>query len=152
MLEIFKADDLVINGRTDGYPWCAAFVSLCVQKLCSQSPYYASLIPPREPSVQRFLNEWATRKNCLVFTPKDTFTRAMRGDIVVFTFSHIGIVTENKGSLISTIEGNTNAAGSREGTVVARKQRTTSIIKAYIRLPMMPVDYNDREMKFANYC
>lgn len=31
MREIFEADDLVVNGETDGYPWCAAFVSLCVQ-------------------------------------------------------------------------------------------------------------------------
>lgn len=29
--EIFKADALTVNGVTDGYPWCASFVSFCVQ-------------------------------------------------------------------------------------------------------------------------
>lgn len=33
LLDIFKADNLAPNGRTDGYPWCAAFVSFCVQQL-----------------------------------------------------------------------------------------------------------------------
>ena len=136
MREIFEADDLVVNGDTDGYPWCAAFVSLCVQKLCSSSILYGDLIPPREPSVSRFLNNWAKTNNCLIFKPDSKIFTIMKGDIVVFTFSHIGIVESNNGTSITTIEGNTNDAGSREGTIVARKQRRSSIIKAVIRLPM----------------
>jgi len=152
MLEIFEADNLVINGKTDGYPWCAAFVSLCVQKLCRTSSLYGALIPPREPSVNRFLNIWAKQNNCLVFKPDSKVFTAMKGDIVVFTFSHIGIVESNNGTTITTIEGNTNDAGSREGITVARKQRTPSIIKSVIRLPMTTIGIEQKLKVSTQYC
>jgi hypothetical protein len=152
MLEIFEADNLVINGKTDGYPWCAAFVSLCVQKLCRTSSLYGALIPPREPSVNRFLNIWAKQNNCLVFKPDSKVFTAMKGDIVVFTFSHIGIVESNNGTTITTIEGNTNDAGSREGITVARKQRTPSIIKSVIRLPMTTIGIEQKLKVTTQYC
>jgi hypothetical protein len=100
LLEIFEADNLVINDKTDGYPWCAAFVSLCVQKLCKTSTLYSALIPPREPSVNRFLNVWAKHNNCLIFKPNSKVYNAIKGDIVVFTFSHIGIVESNNGTTL----------------------------------------------------
>jgi len=152
MLEIFEADDLIINKRTDGYPWCAAFVSLYVQKLCKSSALYGALIPPREPSVNRFLNVWAKQHNCLVFKPDSKLYKAMKGDIIVFTFSHIGIVESNNGSFITTIEGNTNEAGSREGITVARKKRTTSIIRAIIRLPMTTISIEKTLKDSIQYC
>lgn len=138
LLAIFEADSLVINGQTDGYPWCAAFVSFCVQKLLNNSPAFTTVTPPKEASVSRFLNVWAKNNRCLVFPKDSTFFKPRRGDIVVFTFSHIGIVESVSGRMITTIEGNTNDAGSREGSVVARKVRTSSIIKSYIRLPLAP--------------
>ena len=119
-----------------GPGWCAAFVSLCVQQLCKQTPYYASLVPPREASVSRFLHVWAKHQKCLIFTPSSQVFKPIKGDIVVFTFSHIGIVESGESSLITTIEGNTNDAGSREGVKVARKKRPNSIIRTFIRLPM----------------
>ncbi len=135
LLEIFQADDLVINGKTDGYPWCASFVSLCVQKLCAESSYFSSLNAPREPSVWRFSSVWAKNNGCTTFTPTNTQLTPIPGDIVVFTFSHIGIVESVSAGKVVTIEGNTNSAGSREGQEVARKVRSLSIIKCFIRLP-----------------
>lgn len=152
MLEIFEADNLTINGKTDGYPWCAAFVSLCVQKLLKSSNLYGTITPPREPSVSRFLNTWAKQNNCLVFSPDSKNFTAMEGDIVVFVFSHIGIVESNNGVIVRTIEGNTNDAGSREGVTVARKQRSPRLIKSVIRLPMTSIEV-DRKLKYAaQYC
>ncbi len=137
MREIFKADDLTVAGNTDGYPWCAAFVSLCVQNLIQQYPcYYSAVTPPREASVSHFYNEWAVHQGCLIFTPRSKVITPMPGDIVVFTFSHIGIVESVADGLIGTIEGNTNQAGSREGKEVARKTRSNSLIRAFIRLPV----------------
>jgi len=136
LLEIFNADDLVIKGKTDGYPWCAAFVSHCVQLLVKQSPFFSSLSPPREPSVSRFLNDWSKKSSCIIFKPDNETLSPNKGDIVVFTFSHIGIVESAYKGGVKTIEGNTNEAGSREGVTVARKQRTNRIIRAFIRLPM----------------
>lgn len=139
LLAIFKADNLAPNGKTDGYPWCAAFVSFCVQKLNASSAFYSGLIPPREASVSRFLNTWAKTNGCLIFDNKSTTYKPQEGDIVVFVFSHIGIIENVNGSMIKTIEGNTNNAGSREGNIVARKNRSTNLIKAYIRLPISSI-------------
>lgn len=152
LLEIFEADDLVVKGKTDGYPWCASFVSLCVQKLCKSSTLYHSLVPPREPSVSRFLDIWARDNNCMIFSPSSKVYRPTKGDIVVFTFSHIGIVESNRGAVASTIEGNTNAAGGREGVTVARKTRSHGIVKSFIRLPMTPVGIEMQLKKTVQYC
>lgn len=152
LLAIFKADNVVSNGRTDGYPWCAAFVSFCVQELCKKSGLYGALIPPREASVHRFLNTWAKQNNCLVFKPDSEVFTAMKGDIVVFTFSHIGIVESNNGKMLTTIEGNTNAVGGREGTTVARKNRPYSIIKSIIRIPMTTIGIEKQLKNAVQYC
>jgi hypothetical protein len=152
MLEIFEADNLRINGKTDEYPWCAAFVSLYVQKLCKSSVLYGAIIPLREPSVNRFLNSWAKQQNCLVFKPDSKIFTPMKGDIVVFTFSHIGIVESNNGAFVTTIEGNTNDAGSREGVTVARKQRSLSIIKSVIRIPMTIIGIDLKLKESIQYC
>lgn len=153
LLAIFKADTLEIKpGQTDGYPWCAAFVSFCVQKLLSQSSFYAGTTPPREASVSRFLNIWAKNNHCLIFPPSSNVFRPQKGDILVFTFSHIGIVESVNGNTMTTIEGNTNDAGSREGTVVARKSRPTSIIKSFIRLPISTIKLNSQLEEISRMC
>jgi hypothetical protein len=137
MKEIFEADDLAPGGNTDGYAWCAAFVSLCTQKLIAQYPWaFAGVTPPREPSVSRFLNSWAVGQKCLIFKPTSKVIKPMAGDIVVYTFSHIGIVETVGESAVNTIEGNTNEAGSREGTAVLQKSRTKSLVRRFIRLPV----------------
>ena len=60
---------------------------------------------------------------------------AKSGDIVVFTFSHIGIAVsspDDDGN-IATVEGNTDSAGSREGGGVYLKSRHLSKIRSRIR-------------------
>jgi signal peptidase I len=59
---------------------------------------------------------------------------AQKGDIVVFDFSHTGIVVEDLGNRIVTVEGNTNKAGSREGDGVYRKIRAKSLAQCFIRI------------------
>lgn len=152
LLAIFKADDLISGGKTDGYPWCAAFVSFCVQKLVRQSIFFSGLTPPREASVSQFLNVWSKNNNCLIFSPSTKEFKPQKGDIVVFKFSHIGIVESVNGNSIATIEGNTNDAGSREGTVVARKQRSTAIVKSFVRLPISVIRLHSRLDEIAKIC
>jgi hypothetical protein len=149
---IFESDSLSINGVTDGYPWCAAFVSFCVQKLLKNSPSFSITIPPKEASVSRFLNTWAKNNNCLIFPRNSEFFNPQKGDIVVFTFSHIGIVEGVNGRMVTTIEGNTNDAGGREGSVVARKVRVNSIIKSYIRLPLTMTAGDSRLAEISRLC
>jgi hypothetical protein len=152
LLAIFKSDSLTINGATDGYPWCAAFVSFCVQKLLNNSPFFLTTQPPKEASVSRFLNIWAKNNNCLIFPRNSEFFTPQKGDIVVFTFSHIGIVESVSGRMVTTIEGNTNDAGSREGSVIARKIRVNSIIKSYIRLPLSTAASAARITEISRIC
>ncbi len=149
---IFKSDSVTVNGVTDGYPWCAAFVSFCVQKLLNYSPFFPTVIPPREASVSRFLHIWAKNNDCIIFPRSSTLFTPQKGDIVVFTFSHIGIVESVNGRMITTIEGNTNDAGSREGSVVSRKVRLDSIIKSYIRLPISISTSTSRVEEISRTC
>lgn len=144
MKEIFEADNLAPAGRTDGYPWCCALVSLCVQKLIASSPMYKTIKPPRESSVQRFRTIWAPGQGCLVFPPNDKTFAFHRGDVVVYTFSHIGIVDGSRGpGILDAIEGNTNKQGSREGTICMRKTRILAQVRCFIRLPVR-LDYDER--------
>lgn len=141
MREIFESDGHSENGRTDGYPWCCAFVGLCVQKFIAQETPYSLLTPPRTASVFNFRTRWAPSQHCLVFPPSDPAHRPHRGDIVVYTFSHIGIVDAVGEGLITAIEGNTNEEGSREGVTCREKDRVFGIIRCFIRLPV-PAHYD----------
>jgi CHAP domain len=139
MREIFEADHLMNGERTDGYAWCCSFVSMCVQKLIARSPAFGGVTPPRTAGVTSFRTKWAPAQNCLIFAPGNPVYQPFKGDVVIYTFSHIGIVTAVSGQSISTIEGNTNAAGSREGTTVMRKERALSLVRCFIRLPLRGV-------------
>lgn len=130
---------------------CIFCVVLCT-KLINSSPSFSLTLPPKEASVSRFLGIWAKSNGCLVFPRNSEFFKPQKGDIVVFTFSHIGIVESVKDRMITTIEGNTNDAGSREGSAVARKVRVNSIIKCYIRLPLTPTASDTRISEISRIC
>jgi hypothetical protein len=137
MREIFEADNLANkDGTTDGYAWCCAFVSVCVQRLFAISAMYPGVAAPRVASVQLFRTRWAPGQNCLIFAPGSPHA-PHKGDIVVFTFSHIGIVEGTGSGSLQTIEGNTNEQGSREGTTCRRKQRALAQVRCFIRLPVV---------------
>jgi hypothetical protein len=135
--EIFEADDLVNkDGTTDGYAWCCAFVSVCIQRLFAMSPMFPTVSAPRVASVHLFRTRWAPEQGCLIFPPSAPHA-PHKGDVVVFTFSHIGIVESTGPGAIQTIEGNTNEQGSREGTTCRRKQRALAQIRCFIRMPVV---------------
>lgn len=135
--EIFEADDLVNkDGTTDGYAWCCAFVSVCIQRLFAMSPMFPTVSAPRVASVHVFRTRWAPEQGCLIFPPSAPHA-PHKGDVVVFTFSHIGIVESTGPGAIQTIEGNTNEQGSREGTTCRRKQRALAQIRCFIRMPVV---------------
>lgn len=151
MKEIFEADRLTVKGKTDGYPWCAAFVSLCVQKLLKGNLTYISTVPPREASVSRFLNIWAKQQNCTIFKYTSKKYSPQKGDIVIYTFSHIGIVEQVYSSYFIAIEGNTNNNGSREGIGVMRRNRSYSNTRAFIRLPLSLMDLPDKVDQYSRW-
>jgi hypothetical protein len=59
------------------------------------------------------------------------------GDIVVYEFSHAGIVSKDGDAAhdFYAIEGNTNPTGGRDGYEVAERGRKYSLVKKFIRLP-----------------
>jgi hypothetical protein len=90
---------------------------------------------PRTAGAWDFIN-WSKEQDkttSTVFRPKSKDIKG--GDIVVFTFSHIGIATSSADSegFFDAVEGNTDSNGSREGGGVYAKRRHISKIKARIR-------------------
>lgn len=133
--EFFAADDYDPNGKQpgdSGYPWCAAFVDRVVQLAMEGREW--TFKRPVTPSAWGLI-QWSRDQDESTHTIKNPGMDIERGDIVVFVFSHVGIAAgppDAQGN-IPTIEGNTNVAGEREGTVVMAKRRHISSVKAAIR-------------------
>jgi len=117
----------------DGYAWCAAFVCWAVKEASSKIDIAFSL--PRTPRAWGF-EDWAKAQGEKVDLKKPHLGDINRGDIVIFKFSHIGVAVSDLDSseFFSTVEGNTNSKGSREGDGVYRKLRHASEIRSRIRL------------------
>lgn len=133
------------SGSADRQPWCSAFASFCVKEADRRSPDLNLRKPPFFPAVAQWL-PWANdpENGCVVFTAADviagkTHYKPEAGDVVVFLpkLSHVGIVAEdyNGSGQVYTIEGNTNAAGSREGDGCWGKLRALSFCGSFIRVP-----------------
>lgn len=130
------------------WPWCAAYVDWCLREWLRDSEVVKWLnLQSRTPEDWRpktalayGLTAWAKQrpKTTSVYTEKD---KAMPGDIVTFDFSHVGIVLEDAGDHLITVEGNTNGKGDRDsesGDGVWRKIRAKSLAKDLIRIkPVM---------------
>ena len=128
------------------WPWCAAFICWCMREWLVKTTGAAEWLGinndetifwrPKTASAFGFI-DWAKRSNLYITDEKEL---AKAGDLVVFDFSHIGIVIEDQvaGSpLIKTVEGNTNGKGERDsatGDGVWLKTRNCNLVKAYIRL------------------
>lgn len=113
-----------------GWAWCAAFISwLCREAGMSDSTR------PKTAGAWDF-ERWAREsKSAATLYKPASKTKIKAGDIIVFTFSHIGLACEDQsGETVRTIEGNTDAAGSREGGGVYLKTRPLSQIRSIIRI------------------
>ena len=111
------------------WPWCAAFVCWCYREALKAAvdPGYKR---PRTAGAWDF-ERWAREQGAELIKPA---SKAKRGDIIIFTFSHIGIVVKDqRGSVIHTVEGNTNGAGSRDGDGVYAKKRAGGLARSLVR-------------------
>ena len=118
-----------------GYPWCASFICWVVKN--AREMVKSDSYDWRRPQTAGAwdFERWAKSQKGkgveLIKPPKDF----QPGDIVVFTFSHIGICTGWKDDgTIPTIEGNTDTRGSREGGGVYEKVRSISKVRSVIRI------------------
>lgn len=77
--------------------------------------------------------DWAHKRKLPVLPETAT---ALPGDIIIFDFSHIGLIEADLGRAgFATLEANTNTAGSREGDGCWTKTRARTLAQCIIRLP-----------------
>lgn len=119
-----------------GWAWCAAFVCWVVREAMASTgvKQTKTFKRPRTAGAWDFEN-WSLEQDKTTNTKKPHGGDILPGDIVVFTFSHIGIAVSspNGEGIVKVVEGNTDAAGSREGGGVYLKSRHLSKIRSRIR-------------------
>ena len=110
-----------VNG--DAYKWCMVFISFLLDK-CGG----LHLIGGKSASCANTINWFQKHKQWHTSNPKV-------GDLVFFTYSHVGLVIEVHNGYVVTIEGNTssgNSGSQRNGGGVYKRTRNSSI-KGYGR-------------------
>lgn len=111
-----------------GWAWCAAFVCWVFDRLADQ---FSLPFSTPEGAGAFWFEDWARQQNLTVLTGR---AKIRRGDIVIFSFSHIGIASgDESNNRFRCIEGNTNDGGSREGDGVYEKTRPKSQVRSIIR-------------------
>lgn len=109
-----------------GVAWCGAFAYAAHVE--------AGIRPPGKASAYAWSPTWFSTASRDI--PID---RCEAGDVMGIYFpslgriAHVGIVEWRDGNVITTIEGNTNDALSRDGDGVYRKRRKAGTIKATAR-------------------
>ncbi len=131
-LDVTWFDD---DAKEKGFPWCSAFVTWVCKKARRKLGLNWRDINLYVGGAAYDWEYWAEKEN---WTLLDESEEARPGDLVTFDFSHIGIVVEDQGDSILTIEGNTNGKGERDsktGDGVWVKKRRRELVKHFIRLP-----------------
>lgn len=109
---------LAAAGFKKGYAWCGAFVNWCFV----QNNIKSVKSPAWAPS-------WFPNKNVIFIQGKKIREPPAAGDVFGIYFqskkriAHVGFVDNWGDKWVTTVEGNTNQAGSREGDGVYRKRR-----------------------------
>jgi hypothetical protein len=115
---------LASTGLGKGYAWCAAFVNWTMKGCGVKTPGSAAWSPSWFP------------ENRLVYSKAGvgSWRNVRGGDVIGIYFptkgriAHVGMFLHDNGSSVTTVEGNTNQAGSREGDGVLKKIRLKSQI------------------------
>jgi len=116
----------------EAWPWCAAFVCWLVREAMRDGGPY-TFARPTTAGAWDFEN-WSLKQDDSTHTLRNPGRNIAPGDIVIFKFSHIGICLRGpEAGRIRTVEGNTDAAGLREGGGVFEKSRSLDSIKTRIR-------------------
>tara|TARA_R100001510_G_scaffold57738_1_gene67307 strand:- start:13818 stop:14573 length:756 start_codon:yes stop_codon:yes gene_type:complete len=119
------------------YAWCASFICWVVREALRATGFQPDWERPRTPGAYAFRDKWGpAQENRGVKVLRGSRVKVLPGDIIVFTFSHVGMARSSAdgGAGVPTIEGNTNGSGSREGDGVYRKTRQRSQISAIVRI------------------
>jgi len=77
--------------------------------------------------------DWAKQRNLKILSDSPS-ERLHTGDIVVYDFSHVGIVINDSRTRILTMEANTGPLPGNEGDGIYRKDRPKEVARCFIRL------------------
>jgi hypothetical protein len=129
------------NGHADRQPYCAAAVAYWVREwlklpevldALKMTPTGAERWRCKSPAAFAWL-DWANARQLEVLSDRPT-ERLRVGDLMVFDISHIGIVRDDDGESVWTIEANTGNGSVRDGDGCFERVRTRSQARAFIRL------------------
>ena len=113
-----------LNPSTGSFPWCAAFAYWCFQQAASS--LHTSNPAPRTAGALDFWNRAGNLNLHRISPPEAIANPGFINPGMVFVLStgagqgHVGLVEKVQGVVLTTIEGNTNDNGSREGIGVFR--------------------------------
>lgn len=132
------------EGYKNREPYCAAGIAYCVDKwlesldVCNEFGFTSTAEAEKwrckSASAYGWL-DWAKKAKGVKVLDKKCILHA--GDLVVYNYSHIEIVTNDDNTETGpfvAIGFNTNASASREGEGCFEKPRSRSSVKAFIRL------------------
>jgi hypothetical protein len=126
---------LKIVGLKPGYPWCMAFVYWCYDKAATATGVPNFLI--RTAGVMHQWNEQQPIRKIVLDKVLKKPAIIQPGAVFIMDYGkgtgHTGLVEKIEGTYISTVEGNTNDEGSREGFEVCRRTRKLTSIKGFIQ-------------------
>lgn len=116
------------TGLGPGNPWCAAFLAWCIQQV--ENTRKIDIAFPKTASCDVIL-EFARRHDIL-------FTEAQDGDVFLVLASrndatHTGFVRSTKSAKFTTVEGNSNSSGTREGNEVCSNSRPFKTRYRFVR-------------------
>jgi len=118
------------EGYADKAPYCAAALCWCIK----EAGIFDEKERPKTAAAFGYEN-WADNlpKKTQIFRKP---VKIKKGQIVVFSFSHIGIATSNSDAngYFDTIEANTGASGSRDGDGVYAKSRNLNVVRSAITI------------------
>jgi hypothetical protein len=123
-------------GSPHGAAWCMAFIFFCFKQTCIN-------LGRQNPAIRTggVLDHWnrATCKKILATDASVNTSLVLPGQIFIIStgggHGHTGFIEKIEGGLLTTIEGNTNNNGSREGVGVFRRKARTinSINEGYLQ-------------------
>ena len=122
-------------------PYCAAAVCYWVQQWLALPEVRAALkVTPAGAERWRCKSaaafgwlDWANARKLEVLSDRPT-ERLRVGDLMIFDVSHIGIVRDDDGGNVWTIEANTGNGSVRDGDGCFERKRDRSAARAFVRL------------------
>jgi len=79
--------------------------------------------------------KWSLAQDSSTQTRKPAGRDIQRGDLVIWSFSHISLALDapNSKGTLHTVDGNSNAKGSRTGGMVCDPARSVDLVRSRIR-------------------